>query len=284
MWCTRLQDRRELRHAEQALNEIKGRVEKAKQALEVAKVAAKALCPMTPEVKARFDSLPQSTVAELEQEMHNVEQQASAIFAVSDEEVRVFERRKAEIDSVEIDLAARTAALDQLIGAVNKKKTVWLQGDPDKNAVGADRLGLRLLVEKISESFQKYMSEIQCPNACVCLKDMNDSFEEYALEIKVTVRGSLLCDVFAVVVVVAGHEAVDMICAKGVVSIDRQGGGDAEPQIPLWRRTQCVDDDVSHCAATADTGAVSARGRDQPGYGPSQRAPHLGASCQRRLG
>ncbi len=83
---------------------------------------------MTQEVAEKFKALPQETIGDLETEMHNLESQANAIFASSEDIVRQYEQRKAEISEKEEDLTAKQAALDEVSKRIMRDKTLWLHG------------------------------------------------------------------------------------------------------------------------------------------------------------
>lgn len=91
---------------------------------------------MTHELAERFKAIPQETIGELEMEMHNLESQASAIFASSEDIIRQYEQRKAEISEMEDNLTQKQTALEKLNKRILQDKTAWLHGrkqgdDPD---------------------------------------------------------------------------------------------------------------------------------------------------------
>ncbi len=166
--------------------------DKLKIELDAVKQQALKLCKITPELSARFkNEVPQESLAELEQEMYNLEQQASAIFASSEDVVRQYEQRKAEIADQEEELSGKQAELDQLNKSIIKDKTLWLHGrEAGKDADHPNgSLGLMELVKRISESFGKYMAENSCSGE-VRLAAPDDDFASYAIEIKVSFRSA----------------------------------------------------------------------------------------------
>lgn len=143
---------------------------------------------MTKELSERFKTIPQNTVEDLEQEMHNVHHQACSIVALSDAEIQLYEARKRDIASQERLVAKCESDVTRVVEDVAKKRVLWLLGNPD-GATDADRMGLRHLVSKISALFQAYMAEIDCVGA-VQLHEAGDDFARYAIEIQVSFRAN----------------------------------------------------------------------------------------------
>ena len=151
------------------------------------KNAALKLCKVTPEISEQFKQIAQDNLQDLEQEMYNLEQQASAIFASSEDVVRQYEQRKNEISAQEDDLSEKQAVLDKLNKQILKDKTLWLNGREASDEHPEKLMGLADLVKQISEHFGRYMAENQCRGE-VRLYAPDDDFAAYAIEVKVAFR------------------------------------------------------------------------------------------------
>jgi chromosome segregation ATPase len=153
----------------------------------VLKNAALKLCKVTPEVSEQFKQIEQDNLQDLEQEMYNLEQQASAIFASSEDIVRQYEQRKAEIALQDAELSEKQTVLDKLNKQILKDKTLWLHGREASKEFPEKLMGLMDLIKLISEEFGRCMSENHCKGE-VKLEAPEDDFASYSIEVKVSFR------------------------------------------------------------------------------------------------
>lgn len=179
-----------VKDAEKTLQELKAREESAKRAEAAAKETAKQRAPMNDELKEQFAGLP-PTVQELEQEIMNAEQQAQAIFAVPEEEIRRFEERKREAARLQEQVSLNDEDIAELSNKITKLRIKWLEGDKEAGVTKGDKMGLRKLVQLISTHFSDYVKELGCEGAVDLHPgddDDGEDFANYAIHIKASFR------------------------------------------------------------------------------------------------
>lgn len=180
-----------VKDAEKTLQELKNQEEAAKAARLSARAAARQQAPLTEELQEKFRDLP-SSLLELEQEIMNVEQQAQAIFAVPEEQIRRFEERKRDAANLAQEVADHDAALEQLSDRMEKTRLKWLEGDAENGVTKGDKMGLKKLVDLIGEQFGQFMAESGCRGEVVLYTgdeaEEGQDYANYAIHIRVSFR------------------------------------------------------------------------------------------------
>ena len=201
-------EKKEIKEGETELKRLLVVRNAVKKELETLSNIAKKLTPMDEATVARFAAIVQETVAELEQEQINLDQQASSILDVSDNVLRQYEERKKDIGEKETLLAEKTTELELLSKSIVLNKSLWLHGRPEDPNTGerAER-GLIKLVEAISVSFKEYMSQIKC-HGSVELHKPGDDFANFSIQIKVAFRDNVEASVLSTTFHSGGERSV----------------------------------------------------------------------------
>lgn len=136
--------------------------------------------------------LAEAALEEAESKVENIHFDSNA--------VQRYEEKKMELEDSQQELDNLTSQKEKSVSELERKKEPWFKG-------------LKNLIETIDKRFTKYMSELGCVGE-ISLKydnDLNFSFKDYAVEIKVSFRANVAPTVLSSRVQSGGERSVSTI-------------------------------------------------------------------------